>query len=238
MKSKTLRALTAGALIALVAPAGGRGAEAATTNEQFHYHWQLRNILGTLVGLFFPRQGEGELTFKTEQNGHLWSELLITSPDSREGEYWRYGSEIDIRTLQPVRAWSSYFWRGRARAKNDPIEEKGVMDIVSGIYSIRHKPPDRPTSMEIWSDGKVYPVEVFPRGPEVRLLGDRRVDTRHFAIRGRDVPGARQWKGKLDIWLADDAAATPVEINISRDLADVHLQMLPAAAPAPVAPSH
>jgi hypothetical protein len=80
--------------------------------------------------------------------------------------------------------------------------------------------------MEIWSDGKVYPVVVIPLGVETRKLrGGKKVDVRHYSIRGIDVPGRRKWKGKLDLWLARDEAATPVEIVISRNLADVHMEL-------------
>jgi hypothetical protein len=39
------------------------------------------------------------------------------------------------------------------------------------------------------------------------------------------MPGRRKWKGKLDLWLTQDAAATPVEIVISRNLADVRMEL-------------
>jgi hypothetical protein len=199
-------------------------------DEDFHYHWQLGNLVGTVLGLFFPRQGDGELAFKMQKDGHLHGELVITSPDSREGEFWRYGSEIDTHTLQPIRVWSSYYWRGRAKSKSDEVDQKGVLDISCAIYSIRHAPPQRPTDMEIWSDGKIYPVTVLPFGDESRLVAKQKIDTRHFAIRGRDLPERRHWTAKVDFWLAKDAASTPVEIQISRNLADVRLELLPPTA--------
>lgn len=195
-------------------------------NEEFHYQWQLRNFLGTIAGLFLPNHGEGALTFKTMGNGHLQSELTITSSAAKEGEYFRYGSEMDTRTRQPIRAWSSYSWRGETKSKSSPIEQAGVLDIASGIYSIRQNPPDKPRRMEIWSDGKIYPVLVIPLGLESRRMQDgRKMDLRHFSIRGIDAPDRDKWKGKLDLWLARDEAATPVEILLSRNLADVHLEL-------------
>jgi hypothetical protein len=53
----------------------------------------------------------------------------------------------------------------------------------------------------------------------------KQIDVRRYSIRGVDVPGRRKWKGKLDLWLTRDAAATPVEIVISRNLADVHMEL-------------
>jgi Protein of unknown function (DUF3108) len=198
-------------------------------DEEFRYRWQLRNIGGFVAGLFLPRQGEGALTFETQANGDLRSELLITSKEGGKGEYWRYGALIDPARLQPLRAWSSYNWRGESKSKNGEITTIGVMDVVSGIYAIRRDPPVRTRRMEIWSDGRIYPVDVVPLGLEQRTLpGGRRVTARHFSIRAAEATGDRKrWKGKLDLWFTPDAAATPVEIQISRNLADVRLQLLP-----------
>jgi hypothetical protein len=195
-------------------------------DEEFRYRWRLTNLVGALAGIFLPNQGEGSLTVKTQQNGNLKTELLITSPQSREGEYWRYGSEIDPDNLRALKAWSAYAWRGETKSKTEAIDAKGVLDIASGIYSIRRNPPTRPRRMEIWSDGRVYPVVVIPKGEEVRRLARGTVRTRHYAIRGVESRGRGRWKGKLDLWLATDPAATPVEIRISRNLADVRLELL------------
>jgi hypothetical protein len=208
----------------LIVPAGASGQ--SRTDEEFQYRWQLRNFLGTMAGLFLPNRGEGSLTFKTVGNGHLRSELTITSDTAKQGEYFRYGSEIDTRTLQPIRAWSAYSWRGETKSKTEPIEQNGVLDVASGIYAIRQNPPDKSRRMEIWSDGKIYPVVVIPLGNENRKARDGKVVTvRHYSIRGVESPGRRRWKGKLDLWLSRDEAATPVEIVISRNLADVHMEL-------------
>jgi len=226
MKSTLGKILLLGALAGLLAvPAGSLG-QARAQNEEFQYRWQLRNLMGAIAGLFLPRQGEGSLSFKTDPNGRLRSELTITSSASHEGEYFRYGSEIDTRTLQPIRAWSAYSWRGQTKSKDSPIEQEGVLDVASGIYAIRQNPPEKPRRMEIWSDGKIYPVVVIPLGAESRKLqGGKTVAVRHYSIRGIDVAGRNRWKGKLDLWLAQDAEATPVEIVISRNLADVHMEL-------------
>jgi len=222
--------LLAGALTALLLPSLNASGEERARNEEFRYGWQLRNFVGAVAGLFLPNSGEGSLTFKSQKNGHLTTELTITSSDTKNGEYFRYGSEIDTKTLQPIRAWSSYSWRGETKSKSSPIEQTGVLDIASGIYSIRQNPPDKPRRMEIWSDGKIYPVVVIPLGVETRKLRDgRKAELRHFSIRGVDAPNRNRWKGKLDLWLSRDDAATPVEILLSRNLADVHMEMKPVS---------
>lgn len=212
-------------------PAAGRAAESAPANEAFHYRWSLHNLLGAVAGLFLPNHGDGELTFKTDDNGHLKSELTITSP-AAGGDFWRYGAEIDAARLRPIRAWSSYRWRGKSKSENEEITQQGVIDIVSAIYSIRNDPPEQPRRLSIWSDEKIYPVLISPRGRERRTLPAGTVETRHYAIRGIDTGEGRFWKGKVDLWLATDPAATPVVIQISRSLADVRLEL--TSLPKPV----
>jgi Protein of unknown function (DUF3108) len=209
----------------LVVPSGA-SSQSRGQSEEFQYRWQLRNIIGNIAGLFLPKQGEGSLTFRTDPAGRLVSELTITSGAAHQGEYFRYGSEIDTRTLQPIRAWSAYSWRGETKSKSSPVEQDGVLDVASGIYAIRQNPPVKPRRMEIWSDGKIYPVVVMPLGVEQRRAqGGKSIVARHYSIRGVEMPGRRKWKGKLDLWLAQDPAATPVEIVISRNLADVRLEL-------------
>ena len=212
-------------LAVLLFPSLGGSAEGPPANEEFRYRWQLRNFMGAVAGLFLPRQGEGSLTFK-RTNGHLKSELTITSPQSKQEGYFRYGSEVDVLTLQPIRAWSAYSWRGESKSKNEAVDEHGVLDVAAGIYAIRNDPPTKSRRMQIWSDGKIYPVVVIPLGIETRPLPHGKVKARHYSIRGVNVPGERKWKGKLDLWLATDAAATPVEIVISRNMADVRMELM------------
>jgi hypothetical protein len=228
MRTRNRSFITAAALAALLFPVRSGLSQVGPVDEEFRYRWQLRNFVGSIAGLFLPNQGEGELTFK-RQNGQLKSELLITSSASKQGEYFRYGSTMDVNTFQPIRAWSAYSWRGESKQKSSEIDTVGVLDVASGIYAIRNDPPTQSRRMEIWSDGKVYPVVVIPLGNEKRKIENRRYDTRHYSIRGIELPGRRKWKGKLDLWLAKDEAATPVEIVISRNLADVRLQLQPPA---------
>src|SRR6185295_14621094 len=164
MKKRLTTPLLAAALAVFLLPATSGRAETPAIDENFHYKWHLGNVVGTIAGLFFPRQGEGDLSFRSEKNGMLKSELLITSKASKAGEYFRYGSELDAKSMQPVRAWSAYQWRGKSNSHSDDIEEKGVLDIVSGIYSIRLDPPAKPRRLQIWSDGHIYPVVVIPLG--------------------------------------------------------------------------
>lgn len=228
---KNLRLLALGLLWVSSNVSARAVALASTPTEEFHYRWHLSNFVGRVAGLFFPNEGDGSLTFAKQDNGLLKSELTITSPQTHDGEYFRYGSEVDAQTLRPVRAWSSYKWRGESKSKNDEIRQAGVLDIASGIYSIRRDPPKTSRRIHIWSDGKVYPVVILPRGVEAREISGRKIAARHFAIRAVELPGERKWKGKIDLWFSNDKDATPVEIMISRNLADVRLELAPASGP-------
>jgi hypothetical protein len=217
-------ALVAALLAWLAAPAGSAG---PLERQELHYRWHLGNFLGVVAGLFFPDAGDGILTVEPLADGTVKSELVITSPEGRDGDYFRYGSVVDPTSAQTLRAWSSYSWRGEQRSKSGDVGAYGVMDVASGILLLRIDPPDRPRTMEIWSEGKLYPVVVIPLARETRSLGGRRVATRHLAVRGVEQAGKRFWKGRMDLWLAEDEAATPVEIRLERKRLGLHLELKP-----------
>lgn len=208
--------------LTLTAPVQG---QEPTVDEAFHYRWRLTSFLGRLAGLFFPDHGEGVLSFRTNTEGNLESQLHITSEESKEGEFWLYGAEIDPRQLRTLQAWSAYKYGDKDRSKREAVGEDGVVDIASGIYRIRLDPPRQPVEMRIWSDGKIYPVRITPRGPATRRIAGKAVETREFSIRGVEVEGERYWKGELDLWLANDDQATPVAILIRRSGIGVLLEL-------------
>lgn len=210
---------------ALAIPAGADSVE--IRDEEFHYRWHLKNFLGRIASLFLPGSGEGSLTFHVNDKGLLQSELLITSEKSEEGEFWHYGSEMDLQRGRTVRAWTSYRYRGKSKSEKARVEEEGVADMALGIYLIRQDLPEEPRRMRIWSDGKIYPVVVIPRGEETRTIAGDEVATRHFTVEGVKEEGERYWKGKLDLWLAQDDAATPVELVIHRRRVGVRLELQP-----------
>lgn len=221
-----LRNLLVALVLVALAPPAVAAPVLPPDGDRFHYRWELKKLAALLGGILFPGEGEGLLTFEPEGGERLVAELLITSEHSEEGEFWRYGAEIDSEDGQTLKAWSSYLWRGEADSESAEIEDEGVIDIASGIWQIRRALPEEPWDMRIWSDGKIYPVVVVPRGiVERRLPGDRRVRARHFRVEGRDVPGERRWKGHLDLWIALDEARTPIEIHFDRTLIGVRLRL-------------
>jgi Protein of unknown function (DUF3108) len=236
--------LIAAVLLALsqLVPASSCSAQEATAAdpvqaESFHYRWRLTKLGGLLASLFLPSSGDGLLSTRSTSGTRIESELLITSPESDRGEYWRYGSEIERETGHTLRAWSSYLFRGEVHARATTVPLDGAFDIASGIYLLRRDPPTTGREIEIWSDGKLYPVRIVPHGLELRRVGDRRIETRHFSILGVRKPDRRLWKGSLELWLATDAAATPIAIAVSRRGAGVLLELTPTSLAAPSAGS-
>ena len=211
-------------VLAFLAPASGGAA------ESFRYSWKLDGFLGAIASLFVPSHGEGLLTIDPQAGGLVRSELLVTSRQTRSEEFFRYGAEWDPESHRTLRAWSDQLWRGEKKTKQVEIENFGVIDVVSGILAIRHEPPTAPRRLEIWSDGRLYPVLVVPHGTEPRELAGRTIDARRYAVRGLAIPGRKLWKGELELWLADDAQTTPIEILVSRRGARVRLVLDPAPA--------
>jgi hypothetical protein len=202
------------------------GARPAQADERLHYRWSLDGFIGLIASLFMPTDGDGILSFEEIAPGIARGVLEVTSPESKSGEFFRYGAEWQRSDGRTLRAWSDSFWRGEKKSKKSEVGDAGVIDIVSGIDLLRRHPPVSQQRLEIWSDGKRYPVIVLPRGPANKHVAGRDVATRHLSIRGVAVPDRNLWKGELDLWLAEDAAATPVEILVSRSGARVRLTLV------------
>lgn len=202
------------------------GARGASAEETLQYRWKLDGFVGALASLFVPSRGEGVLSLAELPNGNLKSELLVTASERAKGDFFRYGAEWQPSTGRTVRAWSDLVWRGERKSKQSEVDQPGVIDIVSGILTLRRDPPTAARRLEIWSDGRLYPVVVMPRGSERRTLEGRQVWVRHLTVRGLKIPGRKVWQGELGLWIADDPAATPVEITVERSGARVRLSFV------------
>lgn len=214
-----------GLLLAALALAAPAAAEDRVV-EVLAYRWRVQGLLRGL-GLFgIPGDGTATLTHRDVGAGRESVELHLIAEPSRDGEYFRYGSERDRASGVARRAWSSYRWRGKERSKEAAIDQAGVVDIASAILSLRRDPPRRPRQLEIWSDGRLYPVLVTPMEGGSRRRHGAEVATRRYAIRPLQLPQRRVWKGEIDLWLAADPAATPVMIHVERSLASVVLTLV------------
>lgn len=200
-------------------------ARSSSSGEMLVYEWNLGGFLGRLAAVIIPGHGDGALATRPVEDG-LELELLITSPHSEKGDFWRYSAVIDRETGRTLRAESSYRFRGKSREKEADLSELDVIDVASGIHWIRKTRPQRAADLSIWSDGKIYPVVVESRGWQQRSVDGRSHNLEWFSIRAREVEGEPEWKGSLDLYLAPGEDAEPFEIVVDRKWARVRLELV------------
>lgn len=209
-------------------------ASPAAAGESFHYKWTLDGFVGALASIFLPSRGEGVLSYEPIEGGRERGELLVTSRHSGQDEYFRYGSVWEPATRRTISASSDLAWRGETKSKRADLEGENLIDVVSAIQLLRREPPTNALRLEIWSDGRLYPVVVLPRERARRKLPGGETEAQRFSVHGVPLPDRKLWKGELDIWIAADATATPIEIVVSRRGARVRLVLDESPAP-PVA---
>jgi hypothetical protein len=217
-RTTRLAALLLGALVLLPA--------AVRAEETLQYRWRIEGFFGALAGLFFPSHGDASLIETSLAGGNLQSSLLITSDEVKEPSFFRYEAEIDPANGRTVAARSSQLWQGKRKDKASPIVDPTTVDVASAIHLLRRTLPETAQEMEIWSDGKLYPVVVKPGGPQTRKIGGKSIPTLHFMIRPLVRPERRVWKGELDLWFARDPQATPVEMLVARSPARLRLELV------------
>lgn len=199
---------------------------AAPAQETLRYRWKIEGFFGALAGLFFPSHGDASLVATILASGNLQSSLLITSDEVEDASFFRYEAEIDPASGRTVAARSSQLWQGKRKDKSSPIVDPTTVDVASAIHLLRRTLPATSQEMEIWSDGKLYPVLVKPGGTEERTVGGKKVPTLHFMIRPLVRPDRRVWKGELDLWFARDPQSTPVEMLVARSPARLRLELV------------
>lgn len=222
--------------VARTALAAGLLAAAPAAAETFRYRWTLDGFVGALASIFVPSRGEGVLTYEPIEGGRERGELLVTSKQSGKDEFFRYRSVWEPATRRTISASSDLVWRGETKSKQAELEGENLIDVVSAIQLLRREPPESALRLEIWSDGRLYPVVVLPRESGRRKLPGGEVAARHYSVHGVPVPDRKLWKGELDLWIAEDDASTPVEIVVSRSGARVRLVLdlsPPASEPTP-----
>ena len=207
---------------------------AVPEEEVLEYRWSLSGFKGLVARIFVPGTGRGTLTTGAHQSGTqsgtLVSELHISAPAANKRDYWLYGSEIDPEKRRTVRAWSAHHFRGKSRQKDSILEGDAAVDLASSIFFLRRELPEEETRTQIWSSGRLYDVAVSPGGRDARLVNGRAVRTRSYSLRGVGEP---KWRGRLDLVLAEDEAATPLEITVFRDGMRVRLELEAPNFPAP-----
>lgn len=219
-------------LLVAVALASAAPAPAESGREELVYEWNLGGFLGRLAAVVLPGRGNGTLAARPVDEG-LELELLITSPHSEKGDYWRYAAVIDPETGRTLHAESSYRYRGRSKEKEADLRDQEVVDVASGIHWIRATRPEEPAALRIWSDGKIYPVVVESRGWHQRSVDGRSHRLEWFSVRARKEEGEPEWKGSLDLYLAPGDGAEPFEIIVDRKWARVRLELVDRSGAVP-----
>jgi hypothetical protein len=188
--------------------------EPAPSDERLDYVWRVEGIKGFFLRLVAPGRGEGTLTTVLNERGHYETELHITAQSRRRGDFYLYGSSIDPATRRSVRAWTAQQIGDKSKSREADLESEDVIDLASGILLVRREPPREQRRMRIWSNGNMYPVVLEPLDTRRAPFRGRLAEVRGYAIRGDRVPGEREWKGGLELYLADDPSATPVEMFV------------------------
>jgi hypothetical protein len=205
----------------------------APQGEVLTYRWRIQGVHGFLARLlrFVPTSGDATLSALPGDSGYLVCEFKATSEKAAAGDHWTFRAELDVGEARTIRIRELKAFRGKNKEKNHELADLDAIDIISGIHMLRRSPPDRPRRQTAWSDGKLYPVLVNPRGYEKRKIGDQPMILRRFTISGFREPGQRFWKSRGDIWLTDDDRAIPAEILYSRGLGQLRLTLVdPPAA--------
>ena len=188
--------------------------QAAAGDERLVYRWKVEGVKGLLLRLVAPGRGEGSLTTVLNPQGHLETELHMSARKRRQGDFWRYGSSVDPVARRSLRAWTAQKIGDKEKSREADLEDDDLIDLASGILLVRRDPPTLRRKMRIWSNGKLYPVVIEPQGEARGQFRGRRVRIRVYSIRGYRVPGEPEWKGGLELHLADDPSATPVEMHV------------------------
>jgi hypothetical protein len=186
----------------------------AEGDEMLVYRWKVEGIKGLLLRLVAPGRGEGSLTTVLNPQGHFETELHMSAEKRRKGDFWRYGSSVDPVTKRSLRAWTAQKIGNKEKSGSADLEDEDLIDLASGILLVRRDPPSLRRRMRIWSNGKLYPVVIEPQGEGRADFRGRRTKVRIYSISGYRVPGEREWKGGIELHLADDASATPVELYV------------------------
>ena len=222
--------------LALLISLSGASHAATGHDEAFRYHWTLKGFLSLFARAFVPGQGEGVLSNHLDELGHLRTELLVTSRRKAGEDFWRYGSETEVRSGRLLRAWTSYRHRGKSKQKESEIDAEGAVEITSLIYRICKTPPSRESVLQMWWDGKIYPTRIVPRGLETLSAPTGTIQAHLFEILG-EPPEGKRLKGHFRLWVDVDENR-PLEFSVSRRTLKVRFRLRPAADDALAASTH
>lgn len=218
--------------------------------ERVSYDWALAGALSWVAAIAFPTSGTAELETTANRPGTKVESRLMIRDRDRTG-YFLYRTSLEGPRLRTLLSEHGYSWSGRTKIEKAafdydrkllrlseedtrdgpsssvrPIPGGDLRDVLTAIWQLRQqagtiKGAER---VEIFSDGKLYPVHFVAQGAQNLKVGNtmRRV----LAFRIVAAPEQqRKWPGGVNVWLTDDEARTPVKIEIKRSLANLRLTM-------------
>jgi hypothetical protein len=217
--------------------------------EEFRYSWRLRGGVRLLAGLMFPTNGVGNLR-TTVGGDSIYSELLITAPNGKQGGFYAYESKMD-EDAKTLMTYHGYAWgkksrnerttfdytKGLARINKETPEDKEYRvkklpsadgeyrDVLTAIYFLRQnaKTITAPMQTTIYSDGREYPVVFKPGVTKPFVIEGKSVSARAFHI--VDAPGGKKWSGGVTVWVTNDDRRVPVRIEIQQSVASLQLDL-------------
>ena len=192
--------------------------------ESFFYDCRLKGLLGRLARVVLPGRGQGVLRTHITDQGHLHTELLVTSAKPGRDETWRYGSEIDMDSGRALRSWSSYRGRGKDEMREIRIDTDDLVEPASWIYQVRRHPPKDEVPMKVWWDGKVYPVRVVRRGLQARPFSRSSNKAELFEVVGDNRQPGPRLRGRFRLWISGQDS-TPLDLVFARRGAKVHFRL-------------
>ncbi|HEX7707917.1 MAG TPA: DUF3108 domain-containing protein [Thermoanaerobaculia bacterium] len=243
--------------LALVMSSAAFAAEpgCSPSGEDFRYSWRLTGGARFLAGLVFPTSGAANLrtSFPQGADAAIRSELLITSPNGRQGGFYSYESDIERRANRTLITSHGYAWGSKSRheravldyekglarlekktpeggvenrVKKLPEGDRQLRDMLTAIWYLRQESPriTGPVQTNIYSSGKEYPVIFRPLERRSFEVGGKATMARGFEIVG--APGGKKkWPGGVKVWISEDDRRTPVRIEISQGLAALQLDL-------------
>lgn len=228
-------ALLSSLLLACISPlqAAGEVTLDASNHEVLVYRWRIEGVQRFLARLFdlVPTKGDGYLTTRVDSEGRLMHEFKATSEQAGASDHWTYQTLVDPEAAKTLRVQETYRYRNKRREKTFELQQRQVIDVLSGLHLLRRSPAEELQRTTIWSGGKVYPVAVMVNRSSMRTVGDREVRVRHLMIRGIREPGQRRWRGQAEVWLTEDRRALPVELLYRQRFGRVRLILAESALP-------
>ena len=220
------------ALVGSAASGAQRAAAGGPKSEDLRYHWKLEGLSGVLAKLLtrLPTAGDAAIRLERRSEDRLEVEFLATSDRATESDYFSYATVVDPGQWRSLRVTETLRFKEKHRTKTVDLSEYEVIDVLSGLQQLRYLASKRAGRHLIWSDGKVYPVEVSIGPLERRQVGGGEVMARHLAVRGLREPKRHLWKASAELWLTDDAAAVPVEIIFHQALGRLRMTLADASA--------